>query len=102
MKIQIIPVSVGLNTMADLVEFQILSFDLSPTDGINANAKFYTAETKTAPEIEVANVPFNISQEIYNKWGSSDTYIIDECLILLNLTKAPTNGKATAKPKAGK
>lgn len=89
MKINIEKVSVGLNLFADQVEFQILSFNLEPTEGIKANARFFDSTN----DQEISNVPYDISQEIYNNWGAKDSYIIEQSLIILNLTPVK-NGKA--------
>jgi hypothetical protein len=83
-KINIEPVTVGLGITANVVAFQILTFDLSP-DTFNLNARFYNeieAETK-----EVSNIPFTLPLEDYETWNS-DAVLENKCLKTLNLVRA--------------
>jgi hypothetical protein len=83
-KINIEPVIVGFNITANVVAFQVLTFDLSP-DTFNLNARFYNeieAEIK-----EVSNIPFTLPLEDYETW-KSDAVLENKCLKALNLVRA--------------
>jgi|LakMenE01Jun11ns_1017448.scaffolds.fasta_scaffold9567095_2 hypothetical protein len=83
-KINIEPVTVGLGITANVVAFQVLTFDLSP-DTFNLNARFYNeieAELK-----EVSNIPFTLPIEDYETW-KSDAVLENKCLKALNLVRA--------------
>ncbi len=83
-KINIEPVTVGLGITANVVAFQVLTFDLSP-ETFNLNARFYNeieAETK-----EVSNIPFTLPIEDYETW-KSDAVLENKCLKALNLVRA--------------
>jgi hypothetical protein len=83
-QINIIPVTVGFNITANVVSFQILTFDLSPIT-FNLNARFYV---ETQDQIkEVSNIPFTLPLEDYESW-KSDGVLENKCLKALNLVKA--------------
>jgi hypothetical protein len=83
-KINIEPVTVGFNITANVVAFQILTFDLSPIE-FNLNARFYNKiEAET---IEVCNIPFTLPIEDYETW-KSDAVLENKCLKALNLVRA--------------
>ena len=83
-KINIEPVVVGLNITANVVSFQILTFDLSPIT-FNLNARFYN---ETNDELqEVSNIPFTLPLEDYESW-KSDSVLENKCLKALNLIRA--------------
>jgi hypothetical protein len=83
-KINIEPVTVGLGITANVVAFQVLTFDLSP-DTFNLNARFYN-ETETETK-EVSNIPFTLPIEDYETW-KSDAVLENKCLKALNLVRA--------------
>ena len=83
-KINIEPVTVGLGITANVVSFQILTFDLSPIE-FNFNARFYV---ETQDQIkEVSNIPFTLPLEDYESW-KSDSVLENKCLKALNLVRA--------------
>jgi hypothetical protein len=77
--IRIKEISVGFNLTANMVSFQVLTFDLSPIE-FKLVAKFYFDNN------EVANVPFQLPIEDYNNW-KSDSGLENKCLVALNLEK---------------
>jgi hypothetical protein len=82
-QINIEQVVVGFNITANVVSFQILTFDLSPIE-FNFNARFYV---ETAEEIkEVCNIPFTLPIEDYETW-KSDAVLENKCLKALNLVR---------------
>jgi hypothetical protein len=83
-KINIEPVVVGWNITANVVSFQILTFDLSPLT-FNLNARFYN-ETEEKIK-EVCNIPFTLPLEDYETW-KSDSVLENKCLKALNLVRA--------------
>jgi hypothetical protein len=83
-KINIEPVTVGLGITANVVAFQILTFDLSPIT-FNLNARFYVETEKQIKE--VSNIPFTLPLEDYESW-KSDTELENKCLKALNLVRA--------------
>jgi hypothetical protein len=83
-QINIEPVTVGLGITANVVAFQVLTFDLSPIT-FNLNARFYN-ETKDEVK-EVSNIPFTLPIEDYETW-KSDTELENKCLKALNLVRA--------------
>jgi hypothetical protein len=83
-QINIEPVTVGFNITANVVAFQVLTFDLSPLT-FNLNARFYL---ETEEEIkEVSNIPFTLPIEDYETW-QSDAVLENKCLKALNLVRA--------------
>jgi len=83
-QINIEPVTVGLGITANVVSFQILTFDLSPIE-FNFNARFYN---ETEKEIkEVSNIPFTLPIDDYESW-KSDAVLENKCLKALNLVRA--------------
>ena len=78
--ISIKEISVGFNLTANMVSFQILTFDLSPKE-FNLVAKFYN------DNVEISNVPFQLPIEDYTNW-KSDSGLENKCLVALNLEKA--------------
>jgi hypothetical protein len=83
-QINIETVTVGLGITANVVSFQILTFDLSPIE-FNLNARFYN---ETQDQIkEVSNIPFTLPLEDYESW-KSDGVLENKCLKALNLVKA--------------
>ena len=83
-QINIEPVIVGFNITANVVAFQVLTFDLSPIT-FNLNARFYN---ETQEEIkEVSNIPFSLPLEDYETW-KSDSVLENKCLKALNLVRA--------------
>jgi hypothetical protein len=82
-QINIEPVTVGFNITANVVAFQVLTFDLSPIT-FNLNARFYN-ETKDEIK-EVSNIPFTLPLEDYETW-KSDSVLENKCLKALNLVK---------------
>jgi hypothetical protein len=83
-KINIEPVVVGWGITANVVAFQVLTFDLSPLT-FNLNARFYN-ETETELK-EVSNIPFTLPIEDYESW-KSDAVLENKCLKALNLVRA--------------
>jgi len=83
-QINIEPVIVGFNITANVVAFQVLTFDLSPIT-FNLNARFYF---ETEEEIkEVSNIPFTLPIEDYETW-KSDSVLENKCLKALNLVRS--------------
>jgi hypothetical protein len=83
-QINIEPVIVGLGITANVVSFQILTFDLSPIT-FNLNARFYNENNDELKE--VSNIPFTLPLEDYETW-KSDSVLENKCLKALNLVRA--------------
>ena len=78
--IRIKEISVGFNLTANMVSFQVLTFDLSPKE-FKLVAKFYFDNN------EVANVPFQLNITDYVNW-KGDSALENKCILALNLEKA--------------
>jgi len=81
--INIKPIAVALNTIANAVSFQVLTLSLPPQT-FSLNARFFqvTEDSKN----EVSNVPFTLPLEDYETW-QNDTELENKCLEALNLQR---------------
>lgn len=77
MIVKIIPTPVALGVLADGFDVQVLTFNLAP-DTLPCNGKFYKDGK------EVANVPFELSKDVYENW-LTDQYLIEQSMLVLGL-----------------
>ena len=82
--INITPVTVAFNKIANAVSFQVLTLDLTP-EKFYLNAKFFNVFENN--KIELANVPFELPIEDYKNW-QNDAELEAKCLTALNLNRA--------------
>ncbi len=82
--INIKPVPVGFNKLANAVCFQVLTLDLNPNK-FYLNAKFFNVSESN--KIELANVPFELPIEDYKNW-QNDAILETKCITALNLERA--------------